>query len=451
MKKATRMETVLSSSHAACELTEGSWLDFREDVRKVEPELFQLLEHLNPGKKLKLIKARYLYGEKITDFGTICVPDKNGKPRRLDDPNVSQHLKDELSYCPTPLILQLTNASEVFVDTEERIAPLNVFSPGDLYGLYEILVPFTGCPAVPCWSTTSGARSVFLASKVADAICHKKLREEFGVSGQPPKKLSDEWSIFRAIANSARKESPWSCEILIFTKDWFKERDNDINWLKFQNFLFKKAWWQSRSSRAQIEYTIMWESFAKAICAKNLKPNPYIVDTVKHLMLLTIGTTPGFRAATDDEVIMPTKIIEKAYTEVYGLNGYAAIIMHPHILNSQGSTSPIYYSMAYPTLIEGTPFIRKPCNILMEIREVRTLMQTLQRLLESYEERIYEALKNVNFEYFHSDDDRLGEIQNSQIIATSDSIMSAALNTRFKGKKFPSYGPFFRGCIRVSK
>lgn len=441
-----------SLSQPACEITEGTWLDFRDDVKRVEPELFQIIEKLNPGKKYTLIKARYLYGEKITDFGTIRVPDGKGKLVRLDDPNVSPDLKTKLGYCPTPLTLQLKNASEVFIDTEDRLVPLNVFNPGDLYGLYEILVPFTGCPSVPCWSITSGGRSVFLTAKISDAIGHKRLRAEFNISTQAPKTLVDHWDTFKVIINQARNQNPWTSEILIFTNEWFSEKNDNVNWLKFQLYLYNKAWWQSRSNRVQIEYSIMWESFGKAVCARNLKPNPYIVDTVKHLMLLTTGTTPGFKAAdADDETILPASVIEAAYSDVYGLGDIAPIVMHPHILGVKGSMVPVYYSMAYPSLIAGTPFMRKTSNILMELREVRTLMITLERVLESYEERIYEAIKNVKFDYFHSDEDRFGEIQNSQTLAEIDPVIALALATRFKGKKFASYGPFFRGCVRVVK
>jgi hypothetical protein len=437
----------------SCELQEGTWLDFRDDVKNVAPGLFKLIESISPNKKYKLIKAKYLYGEKITDLGTIRIPNEHGQLVRLDDPSISPTIRDQLNYCPTPLMLQLTNASEVFVELEERIVPLNVFNPGDLYGLYEALTPFTGCSTVPCWSITSGGRSVFLAAKVSDAIGHNNLRKEFkNVPNQVPKTITDQWQTIKAIVNNDISSNSWRTEVLIFTSDWFKERKNDINWLNFYIYLYKKAWVQSHGNRVQIEYSIMWESFAKAICKRNLKPNSYIADTVKHLLLLATGQTPGF-STTDsaNETLLPVKIIEKAYSDIYGLDQLAAIVMQPQILTTKNNNHPIYYSMAYATLLNGTPSIRKANNILSEVRQVQTLMRTLEPILQSQEERIYETIKNVCFEYFHSDDDHFGDIKNGQIIAETDPIISSALNGRFKDKKFPSYGTFFRGCIRISK
>ena len=437
-------------TYIPCEFEEGTWSTFRDDIKKVEPELFKLIEQISPNNTFKLIKARYAYGEKITDLGTIRVPNDTGKLVRLDDSTAPLLLKEQLGYCPTPLIVQLKSANEVFVELEDRIIPLNVFMPGDLYGLYEILVPYTNCPVVPCWSITSGGRSVFLTAKVSDSIGHKKLRTEFGVSAVAPRKLIDQWNIIKTIANRDKTDIPWNSEVLIFTKNWFKNENDDINWLKFRNYLFGKAWWQSRGNRVQIEYSIMWEAFSKAVCSRNLKPNSYIVDTIKHLFLLTTSTAPAFKIAEDDTVL-PANLIEKAYTDVYGLKDLAPIIMHPQILGAKKSIAPIYYSMAYPTLLVGTPAIRKIANIMTEMREVKILMATLEKVLESQAAMIFKPIKDIKFEYFHSDNDNFGEILNSESIAEIDTIIKLALDTKFKGKKFPSYGNFFRGCIRISK
>jgi len=435
--------------HPACTIREGSWIDFRDDVKKVDAELYEIIEQISPNQKYKLIEATYLYGEKITDLGTICLPDKDGRLHRLDDSRLPDKYREELSYGPTPLILQLTNGSEVFLEAGERIIPLNVFTPGDLYGLFEAIMPMTGCPIAPCWSVTSGARSVFLGAKVTDAIGHKKLRAEYGVSSEPPKKLSDQWHIIKTIGYRSNLNSPWTCKVLIFTKDWLEDRDDDIGWLRFHKYLLKKSWIQSKNTRVKTEYSIMWESFASAIRARNLKPGPYIVDTIMHLLFLANRAVPGFKPADTSQLMLPSLAVEYAYQHIYQLKEYAAIVMQPYVLGARGDVSSAYYSISYPTLLEGTPAIRRAPSIISEIRDIKTLMNTLERILESHDSHIYKFIKSAMFDYFHNEEDRFQEIAHSKDILEGDQNLADCLS-RFEVKTFPYKGPFFRGCIRIS-
>lgn len=438
------------TEYLPCIFEEGSWADFSHLVEKAEPELFRLINQINPDKSYKLIKATYLYGEKITDLGTICVPNAQGNLVKLDDASVSAELKESLGYCPTPLILQLSAASEVFVETFERIMPLNLFTPGDLYGLFEALVPLTGCPMTPYWSVTSGARSVFLLARVSDAIGHNRLKAEFNLSAAAPKRLSEQWNVIKQIARHPTAGTPWSSEVLIFTKKWFSRKEDDIDWLRFHYYLLVKSWFQSKNVRSKISYdSMLWEHFAVAICAKNLKPNSYIVDTVKHLMLIAEGSSAGFSPLVDEKLMLPKKLIEKAYVDVYGLKDYAPIVMAPWLLEKGGDiVKRLYYSLSYPTLLEGTPSIRKVRNIMTELREVKEVMALLLKTLKTCKEKIYETKTELNFEYYHSDEDRYGEIFNTKKIPCRDEVIQSILDDT--KKLFPTHGQFLRGCISVT-
>jgi len=435
------------STQPACILREGTWTDFRESVKKVNPELFRIIEQISPDKNYKLIEAEYLYGEKITDMGTICVTDKEGKLARLDAPSVPNSLKEQLSYCPTPLILQLTNSSEVFVDTGERIVPLNIFTPGDLYGLFEAITPLTGCSISPCWSVTSGGRLVFLGAKITDAIAHKRLRTEFGVPITPPQKLSDQWHILKIIGNKATTP-PWTSKILLFTKDWLEKREDDIGWLRFHNYLLIASWVQSKYMRSKSELSIMWEAFASAIRAINLKPSHYLLDTLMHFIFLADGAAPGFKAADDSQLVLPSRAVEYAYENIYCLKDYASVILHPHRLGMGGDNAAVYYSLTYPTMLEGTPIIKNPSSIISELREIKVLLTTYEKILESHGVHSH-RLKNKRLDYFHTEEDKLGEILPTKNITSSDPSLAKCME-RFKGKIFPFQGPFFRGCIRVA-
>jgi hypothetical protein len=441
---------VKKSSHPISSIKEGCWANFRDAVKAVDPELFQIIEQISPSEKYKLFEVTYLYGEKITDLGTICLPDKNGHVYKLDDHRLPNEYREQLGYAPTPLILQLTKSSEVFVDTGERIIPLNVFIPGDLYGLFEAIMPLTSCPIAPCWSVTAGARSVFLGAKVTDAISHKRLRAEYGVNAVAPKRLIDQWDIIKTIGNRSNVDSPWASKILVFAKDWLVEQPTDIGWLSFHNHLLKKSWNQSKYMRSKSELSIMWEAFASAVRDRNLKPGPYILANIMHNIFLANGAIPGFTAADTSELLLPSRAVEEAYENVYLLKEYASIIMHPWRLGTMNINNPIYYSLAYPTMIEGTPAIRHAPSVISEIRDIRLLMHTLERILQQHGDLTYSLIKGTTFDYFHTESDRFKEVENSKTIVDGDPYL-AECTKRFKDKIFPYQGPFFRGCIRVTK
>jgi hypothetical protein len=338
----------------------------------------------------------------------------------------------------------------VFIEAGDRIIPLNIFHPGDLYGLFEAIVPLTGSPITPCWSVTSGGRSVFFAAKITDAVCYKRVKAEFGLRHNAPKELSEHWELFKALQQ--RSDTEWTSEILIFTDKWIKKRDNDINWLRFQNYLLSKAWIQSRNTRVKSEYSAMWEAFASEVCAKHLKPNPYIVNTIMHLMFLASDTVPGFNVITGGDNVLPFRLLENIYTNIYGLKTYAPFILAPVVLGAKRNGSCTYYSLAYPTVSEGTPAIRSKPNIITEVRDVKLLMSTLQKVLEQQtNKQLYQFMENISFDYYHSDDDKFGELKNSKNIPDDDKVIANLLKTKYKNKQFPSYGQFFRGCICIAK
>jgi hypothetical protein len=222
--------------------------------------------------------------------------------------------------------------------------------------------------------------------------------------------------------------------------------------LQFHHYLLAKAWIQSKNTRARLEYdSLIWESFAGFVCKKNLKPGPYMIDTIKHLLVISNGVSPAFRLINGNEVLMPTKTVETAYIEDYGLE-YAPIIIGPSIFNLENSNSPIYYSLSYPTLLEGTPTIRHAPSIISELQETKTLMLLLESVLKTENlVSFYDSIKNLKFQYFHDGKDRFGELLNSSEIEKHDPLIHKLLTTEFAGKDFPTHGPFFRGCIQIAK
>ena len=142
--------------------------------------------------------------------------------------------------------------------------------------------------------------------------------------------------------------------------------------------------------------------------------------------------------------------VEKTYEEIYALKEYAPLIMQPWRLGAMEKHFTVYYSLAYPTMLEGTPAIRHAPSVISELRDIKTLMQTLEEILKHRSILTYQLIKDVTFDYFHTEEDRFGEIKPSENLIAGDHYLKMCTD-RFKGKIFPYKGPFFRGCVRVAR
>ena len=85
---------------------------------------------------------------------------------------------------------------------------------------------------------------------------------------------------------------------------------------------------------------------------------------------------------------------------------------------------------------------------MTELREVKEVMALLLKTLKTCKEKIYETKTELNFEYYHSDEDRYGEIFNTKKIPCRDEVIQSILDDT--KKLFPTHGQFLRGCISVT-
>lgn len=430
-----------------------TWPQVREEIYSVNKKLFHIIEQIDPDPSYKLIKIKYPYGEKICDLGTLQTPTALGRYFRLDHPETSEAFRKVLTYAPTPLVLQLKNESEIFIDMGSRIVPLNVFKPGDLYGHIDSLSNTKHCPIAPVWNITSGVRSVFMLPKITSNQGHHRLRVECGVDPSPPKYLKDHWYTFKKIVQNSTAHQ-WSTQIIVFTDQWLREK-HDVNWLKLHNFLLKETWKTAQLMQLRDEMSVLWETFAQVFSDKALVINPYIVGTIKHLIYLAGGAIPGFRPSNQETHALPGRTIEKAYEEIYGMKDYFPTIMMPSKLNVSNQYCPIYYSMNYPTLQECSPLIKRTANVITDLRDVKNLLSTLEYVLENekklYNTLTYKLMKSSLFEFFHREKDRFGDISDSKEQLANDPNLNPTHIHYNKQKTFSMTSPFLRSCIRIRK
>lgn len=433
-------------------LHEITWEQATKELKQADPELFKIIELLEPDKTLTLIKARYPFGASIIDNGTLNLPHKSGKSIPIHTATINNNLKKKLSYSSIPLSLPLNKSCEVFVNGGNRVIPLKVISPGWFFGLFEATALLCGMTVEPIWSVSSGARSIFMLPKIADKIGYNRLKKELNIPLNTPRTLADHWELFTLISNHPNYINNWYCDILFFPENWLNKSTTDPKWAAFYNYLFKQTTIQTHYNRDDIAFNLTWQNFIYAIGSRNLRPRPYIVDTAKHLVAIAAGLQPAFCPTDFSEVSAPTKLLQDIYTQSYGLKNYLPTIMHSHILMAGQELCPVYYSLAYPVLQEGLPNFKANPDVISDEREIKLLFDTLGNAIEANRislPKAYNLLDHRTYEFFHNSADIFNEVRPAKDMLSGD---PALVNDkeRFPNREFCSTAPFLSGCIRVA-
>lgn len=428
------------------------WQDVRKTVNSVNPSLAKTIDRLDPNETFPLYKVSYPYGATIVNKGLFYIPLENGDIVPIDSPNVDRKLRSDLEYAENgiPAGIVLKNSYEVFVNAPQFTLPIITNTPGSIFALWKQLDPHPTFHPIRIFNITAGARSIFMLPNIGDTMSHKNLKRDFNVHQQPPKNLIDQWHIFKTIAK--HEQSDWQVELLLIPGKWVEKAKMDLMWHELYLLLLENAWITSGYERNQIFYQF---ALSCAQANRNLKPNPYLLDTVQHLLSITLGATPGFKPATDNTP-GPIKLIQQAYVSSYGLKRYAPTIMHPTHFNIHDENAfPVYYSLQFPTTISFSPRSRKLSSTLFDLREVKYIMDTfIDEIIDkrlSLENTIVGTIpKIVEYNYFHSKPDKHKEIHLTNEMIFGDKKLYGTLYEK-SSSHFANNGTFIRGCVRISK
>jgi hypothetical protein len=427
-----------------------SWQAVREDVIAVAPQLAALIDGVGPDKQMPLYRVRYPFGAPILTAARLQLPSPRGKVVPIDDPalpsDVREHLQPGLDQ---PMGLVLKNATEAFIPMQDRIIPIQLKEAGDLFGLWRALggTPANSFHPSRIWSMTAGARTLFMSPKISDHAGQRRVNREFGLRSLAPKNMMDHWRLFVDIANHRHFTQDWDMEILFFSHRWFEKRD-DAPWLAFRNHLLEVAWQETCFWRNKYFWDFI---FSCAQETRNLKPNPYVMDTVKHILVMATGTLSGFTLATNDTT-GPISTLQDIYKDVYQIKQYAPLIFHAESLRPTREKG-IYYSLQYPTSLEFSPKSRSLASAMENLREIKYVLEAvLQEILAGKipldDTLLYRLLQNIKFDYFHSDADPYQDICLSSTIPDEDIAIANALK-QFPDRKFADTASFVRGCVRM--
>lgn len=434
------------------------WQHVRDKVAKVEPKFASIVDALSPGASFPLYLAYYPYGAIDADTQSSLFPNQKSGYYRLTDKDAPLDVVKDLGYSAnnTPLGMVLEKQIESYIDlyNEKITIPWLIYTPGKLFPFTRILSKKSNRIYSPngLLASTAGARSTFILPSIGCATSHINLQRDFNIQHPTAKSLYEHWYVFKEIINSEIIQSDWRCVLLYFSENWVNKILHDKSWSDLKQYSHEAAWHQFEYEINRIQYDIIFSMIQKK---RNLKPNPYITDTAKHLFSTAIGAAPGYQPAINDEAL-PANLLQKIFIESYGLKKYIPTIMHAAHYNFEKATLPIYYSLQNPSTHVFSPKSREASGTLFEMRELEYIMKIFINELSNENGMCTDTIighvaKSAKFNYFHNKIDRHKVVKStSDIVNLDPRFLEYPSQYKNNGARFASDAPFVRGCISIS-
>lgn len=449
---------MLTSTDERKGLVKQYWKDVRHRVNRVAPEFAKIVDTLSPDNTFPLYLAYYPYGDLKGDTVSPFLPKLNGGSYRLSDKNIPKDVMNNLGYGSnsSPLGMLLEKKLEYYIDLKDIgiTIPWQVLSPGAFFPLGRILQNKSNRIYAPngILTAVSGARSVFMLPKIGCQTNHFLLQRDYKVQSPPPKSLYDHWHIFKEIVDNDNAKCDWRSCLIYFSKKWVDKINSDKAWYPLKKLLLELGWTSYEYERNHLYYSIAYSLIQNK---RNLKPNPYLVDTACHLFTIAVGAVPGYAPICDND-LLPLERIQEAFVESYGQRKYIPTIIGPtHYCLENSSRFPVYYSLQSPSTLTFSPKSRKLSTTLFEIRELKHIVDifTSELVKENNllaDTIISEVAKKIEFNYFHNNVDRHQLIQHSDKLINYDKRFEAKhAYCTAKGAAFASDAPFVRGCVGI--
>jgi hypothetical protein len=436
-------------------LIKTSWDDIRERVSKVEPQFAKIVDSLSPDQTFAIYLAYYPYGSMDADTISSFFPKQDGSFYRLTDNDAPKEVCKDLGYSKSnvPFGMVLEKQLELFADFKQSkiTVPLMIYTPGMFFPFAAILSIKNNRVYAPngILSSTAGARSVFMLPKISCVTNHIAMQRDLDLKTSTPRSLYDHWYIFKEISDA---HSDWNCCIIYFSEKWITKLHSDHAWIPLKNYLHELAWKQYEYERNRIYYDM---TFSMIQNHRNLKPNPYLADTAKHLFATASGAAPGYLPALNDDAL-PLTLIQEAYTGSYGLKKYYPTVMRPAHYTYEKNRLPIYYSLQHPSTYISSPKSRQYSTTLLQLLELEHIMRIFSQELAKKNQKcndtiLGEIAKHIEFSYYHSSPDKRRIVKSSYEITKIDNRFLSIPN-KFKKDcaEFAGDAPFLRGCICIN-
>ncbi len=438
-------------------LVKTQWKDIRQRVKQVEPTFAKLVDALDPDHTFPLYLAYLPYGTLKGDTVSTILPKVDGGSFRLTPEEAPADILKHLGYgmASAPFGMVLEKQLEYFVSPRgsDKAIPWLIYKPGCFFPISRVLSRNDARLYEPngVLAAAAGSRSAFVLPNIGCATNHVYLQREFNVQLPAPKNTQQHWYLFKELLNHSSIKCDWRTCLIYFSEKWVNKIHNDPAWLPVKAYLYEKAWSSTKYERSKIFFDFAFSTIQQN---RNLKPNPYLTDTVRHLFAIALGDALGFTPAVNDDAL-PIATLQKIFTHSYRLTKYIPTIMQPSQFDFASDQDPIYYSLQIPTMLSFSPKSREVSSTLFEMRELQHIMYIFQEALADSrglcnDTILYKVANHVKFSYYHNKQDKHSCIDlSTEMLEKDERLEFVTKGNKAPNAKFCADGKFMRGCVSI--
>lgn len=433
------------------------WADIRDDFYRLNQELTEIIDAIKPTRAFRLYRVKYDFGSEYVNKGRLYLPDEDGSLIPLTSPKIPTQIKDDLSYNlgSNPASFILNKSAELFMSLPNRTEPVPfaLIPPGRLFSTSVVLEEDHQIyhPAF-LWNISAGAKTIFMLPKISKAKNYRRLQKHVGFSAPTPVNIFEHHNLFKEIYQQ-HALGEWKLDIIFFSKKWF-ENLNTPRFIQFKSYMQSQL---HKSSAFWISQYV-WDSYFSLINnIAGIRPNPYVYDTVKHILLLSMGILPGLAPAIDNTAA-PISSLQEVFDKIYKIDHYLPTIMQLKRFNPyKKNERPIYYSLHCPNAMELAPKSSDNASTILELYEIKNLLGLYLRKLSSQDMNISNTIladipNLVEFDFFHSTPGNYRDIQDSKTLFEEDSYFAnIAYDHSKRTHEYPTTSTIVRGCVRIRK
>ena len=94
-----------------------SWSEVKKCILSLNPELYRIIEEINPSNDLPLYIISYPYGSSVLSNGRFRLPNDQGEVVPLNHSSIQPDVQEDLSYNleANPISLNLKGSCELFL------------------------------------------------------------------------------------------------------------------------------------------------------------------------------------------------------------------------------------------------------------------------------------------------------------------------------------------------